>query len=85
MADTANDFNHVWVMNADGTGARQLTFAESWDSGPTWSPDGARIAFARQSEQEPRYDIYIVNVEGGEEERVTHDPHDDMDPNWTPF
>ena len=83
-ADTARDFSHVWVMGADGGGARQLTFAETWDSNPTWSPDGTRIAFARQSEQEI-YDIYIVAVEGGAEERVTDDPHDDMDPNWTPF
>ncbi len=85
LADTANEFSHVWVMAADGTGARQLTFAETWDSNPTWSPDGTRIAFARQSEQEIRYDIYTVTVEGGDEVRVTHDPHDDMDPNWTPF
>ena len=72
-------------MTADGTGARQLTFAETWDSNPTWSPDGTRIAFARQSEQDIRYDIYIVAVDGGEEVRVTDDPHDDMHPNWTPF
>ena len=84
-ADTANDFSHVWVMAADGSGARQLTSAESWDSNPTWSPDGTRIAFARQTEQDIRYDIFIVPVEGGAEERVTDDPHDDMDPNWTPF
>ena len=85
LADTANEFSHVYVMTADGTGARQLTFAETWDSNPTWSPDGTRIAFARQSEQDIRYDIYIVAVDGGEEVRVTDDPHDDMHPNWTPF
>ena len=84
-SDTAHEFSHVFVMTADGTGARQLTFAETWDSTPTWSPDGTRIAFARQSEQDVRYDIYIVAVEGGEEVRVTDDPHDDMHPNWTPF
>ena len=83
MTDSVdNDFRHVWVMAADGSGARQLTFAESWDADPTWSPDGSRIAFARLKD---RYDIYIVPVEGGAEERVTDDPHDDMEPNWTPF
>ncbi len=79
------DVSHLWVMAADGSGARQLTSAEAWDESPTWSPDGTRIAFARRSEQEPRFDIYIVPVEGGAEERVTDDPDDDMDPNWTPF
>ena len=83
MTDTADsDLRHVWVMAADGSGARQLTFAESWDADPTWSPDGSRIAFARLTET--RYDIYVISVEGGAEERVTDDPHDDMDPNWTP-
>ena len=36
--DTTGDFSHIWVMAADGTGARQLTFAEAWDATPTWSP-----------------------------------------------
>ncbi len=79
------DISHVWVMAADGSGARQLTFAEAWDETPTWSPDGTRIAFARLVDVETRYDIYIVPVEGGAEERVTDDPYDDLHPNWSPF
>ncbi len=85
VADWENDFSHVWVMAADGSGARQLTFAEAWDRSPTWSPDGTRIAFARLVDVQTRYDLYIVPVEGGAEERVTDDPYDDMDPSWTPF
>ena len=78
--------SHVWVMAADGSGARQLTFAEAWVYTPTWSPDGTRIAF----ERDDRYDdvgsdIYIVPVEGGAEERITDHPGEDSDPNWTPF
>jgi len=38
----------LWIMNADGSGARNLTPAsygpDQWLS-PSWSPDGARIAF----------------------------------------
>ena len=83
--DTTRDFSHVWVMGADGSGARQLTFAEAWDGTPTWSPDGTRIAFARLVDVQTRYDIYIVPVAGGAEERVTDDPHDDMHPDWTSF
>ena len=79
------DVSHLWVMAADGSGARQLTFAEAWDETPTWSPDGTRIAFARLVDVETRYDIYILSVEGGVEERVTDDPYDDLHPDWTPF
>ena len=85
VRDTTSDSNHIWSMEADGTGARQLTSGEVWDRTPTWSPDGGRIAFARQTQEETRYDIYIVPAEGGDVERVTDDPNDDMHPNWTPF
>ena len=34
-------------MNADGTGAAQLTRGTADASDPEWSPDGARIAFVR--------------------------------------
>ena len=85
VLNRSTNHRHVWVMAADGSGARQLTFTGARDRTPTWSPDGTRIAFARQSQQEPRYDIYIVPFEGGAEERVTYDPNDDMHPDWTPF
>ena len=83
--DKEDGLSHVWVMAADGSGARQLTFAEAWDGTPTWSPDGTRIAFARLVDVQTRYDIYIVPVAGGAEERVTDDPYDDVHPDWTPF
>jgi hypothetical protein len=37
-------YRSLFVMNADGTGAVQLT-SESYDSAPSWSPDGRWIAF----------------------------------------
>ena len=79
------DISHLWVMAADGSGARQLTFGEDWEETPTWSPDGTRIAFARLVDVETRYDIYILSVESGVEERITDSPYDDLHPNWTPF
>jgi Tol biopolymer transport system component len=35
--------NHVFVMNMDGTGLRQLTTSELNEDAPTWSPDGRWI------------------------------------------
>lgn len=37
----------VWIVNADGTGLRQVTpvGAAGWANYPTWSPDGAFVAY----------------------------------------
>ena len=82
----SNRTSHVWVMAADGSGARQLTFAEAWARNPTWSPDGTRIAFGLEDrDEEVGFDIYIVSVEDGAVERITEHPGEDRHPNWTPF
>src|SRR5262249_11173167 len=50
-------FVHVYMMGADGSGRRQVTFGECEDGWPTisrgalhWSPDGQRLLFARNRE-----------------------------------
>ena len=83
--DAQHEFSHVWVMAADGSEARQLTFGNFWERTLTWSPDGTHIAVGRIVDMETRYDIYMVPLDGGAEERVTDDPYDDMDPSWTSF
>ncbi len=57
----------IWVMNADGSGQRRIAStplpgARS-DYGPTFSPDGARIAFTRVVDDRTSR-IYVVNVDG---------------------
>lgn len=36
--------DHVFVMNADGTGQRQLTTSALNETSPAWSPDGSLVA-----------------------------------------
>ena len=36
---------HLWVMNADGSGLKQLTTGTDNESQPAWSPDGTSIAY----------------------------------------
>lgn len=51
----------VWLMNPDGSGARNLTgslFATGDEVYPTWSPDGSQIAFSMAS------DLYVMNPDG---------------------
>lgn len=56
---TAGPIIKIWVMNADGSGAHQLTSGTS-DLSPSWSPDGSKIAFSRGSTGW----LYVVNADG---------------------
>ncbi|WP_423923463.1 cell wall-binding repeat-containing protein [Candidatus Poriferisodalis sp.] len=40
--------SRIFVVNADGTGNRQLSRGEGTDDSPSWSPDGSRIVFSRE-------------------------------------
>ena len=61
----------VWVMNADGTGRRNLTAGNKVnDWGPSWSPDGMTIVFL--SGLENVYDIHQMNADGTHIQRLTH-------------
>jgi TolB protein len=37
--------SEIFVVNADGTGLKQLTYDGADDESPTWSPDGTAIAW----------------------------------------
>jgi Tol biopolymer transport system component len=75
--------DEIAVMNADGSGVRQLTSADGQDRGPTWSPDGRSIAFWSERDDDER-EIYLVNVDDGSARRLTVDSFGDMWPSWSP-
>jgi serine/threonine protein kinase/Tol biopolymer transport system component len=51
---------------------------------PTFSPDGAQVAFSWDGEKEDNFDIYIKQVDGGTPVRLTTDPANDSRPAWSP-
>jgi len=54
----------IWVMNADGTNAHQLTHLHGDAGFPDFSPTGARILFAGHSAANRNDDIYTVKANG---------------------
>jgi Tol biopolymer transport system component len=36
----------IWAVNRDGSGDTNLTNDPSYDTGPSWSPDGSEITFS---------------------------------------
>ena len=70
----------IWVVNADGSGAAQLSSPKSQvttDEAPAWSPDGTEIAFTRNSS-------LIVMKADGSSPRVLARGLDAESPVWSP-
>ena len=76
------DSFEIWMMDADGSNQRQLTFNDSIDGHPDFSPDGNQIVFA--SRRDGNEDIYIMNSDGTGQTRLTDHPATDNDPDWSP-
>lgn len=73
----------IWVMNADGSGRRQITHNGAANFAPYWLPDGKRIIFASNvtNTKDPAgFDLYIVNEDGSGLERITYYPGFDAFP-----
>ena len=76
----------IWVMNADGSGQRQVTSLGGANFAPFFTPDGTRIIFA-SNHKNPRgrnFDLFLVNLEGTGLEQVTTSPEFDSFPMFSP-
>ena len=76
----------LWVADADGSNARQVTRLGGANFAPFFHPDGERIIFASNHEN-PRgrnFDLYIVGLDGSGLERVTASPEFDGFPMFSP-
>lgn len=70
-------------MAADGSGLRTFGTAASWEVSPTWSPDGASIAFLTKAPG--NWEVALLNPTSGETRILTTTPGDESVPvAWTP-
>ncbi|MCZ6916265.1 MAG: amidohydrolase, partial [Gemmatimonadetes bacterium] len=80
VAFTAMD--HLWVGNADGTGAERLTDGDDAEHYPAWSPDGRWIAYATWGNGEGR--LRKVRASGGNPVDLTRAGGVYLSPTWSP-
>ena len=71
----------IWLVEVESGAARRLTRGGTPVTGPAWSPDGTRIAFAtdRRPDRDRQWhsQVYVVDVVTGRETRIT-----DMGNSW---
>jgi Tol biopolymer transport system component len=72
----------IWVMRADGTGARRLvrTVDHRWPDfaySPTWSPDQKRIVFSMTA-TDGNPELFVVSVDGRGLKRLTRTRGDNV-------
>ncbi len=84
--DSARDGFHLFEMNTDGTGLRQITDGNCNDVDPCYLPDG-RIAFDSDRcgwqeyyHQERSRVLYVMNADGTGITQITFNPNEDYEP-----
>ena len=83
--------DEIYVMDANGKNLRRLTNNRHADGSPSWSPDGKRIVFTSHRDEHahikhgwPTSEIYVMDADGGNQQRLTENHVHDLTPVWSP-
>lgn len=82
---------HIFVGNLAGsgdalkvTGDKRLTYAGWYNATPSWSPESDKIAFAGYDKDINRWDLFMMNPDGSQLERLTLKSGDNESPSFSP-
>jgi dipeptidyl aminopeptidase/acylaminoacyl peptidase len=73
---------HIWIVNQDGTGAKDLTPGTQTCADPAFSPDGSQIAYV--SDKAGQGQVYIMNADGNNAQRITFGSASKAQPEFAP-
>src|SRR5437867_707595 len=79
---TKDGSSQIYLMNADGTNLRRITFSDAIDTEPFFTPDGQSIYFTSDRGGSPQ--IYRMPAGGGEPVRVTFEGDYNVSPRVSP-
>ncbi len=73
----------IWVMEADGSNAVNLTNDGIADVFPAWSSDGKKIAWTRGG-RGPEGEIWVMDADGSGKTQITFNAFSDYNATWSP-
>src|SRR5262249_11386894 len=73
----------IYIMTANGSEARRITFQGNYNTTPSWSAPGDLIAFTARDEF-GTFDIFTVNVDTGKVIRLTQNQGSNEEPTFSP-
>jgi dipeptidyl aminopeptidase/acylaminoacyl peptidase len=65
---------NLWLMNRDGSGARQLTTSDERQRGALFTHDDSALVYGQDRGGNEYYDIYLVPADGGQPRNLTNTP-----------
>ena len=95
ISTTAETTLDIFTMDPDGGNVSRVTKTDGveWESDPTWSPDGRRIAYVHSRNPlspgcgppcDNDYDIFVMNADGTGATRLTSNRFGAFEPEWSP-
>ena len=73
---------HIWIFDVRSREVRQFTYSSKSEYSPRWSPDGKRLAFISDREDQPQ--IYIISNDAGEASLLTEGKNGIRSFEWAP-
>ena len=81
IVDSQHD---IWIVDTESGERTNITDDPDLDIEPSWSPDGAWIAYGSLRPGEPHFDIFIMRPDGSDVRRLTEHPAKEANPVWGP-
>jgi dipeptidyl aminopeptidase/acylaminoacyl peptidase len=83
--DEAQVRSDLWIVSSDGKGPlRRLTSGKGSEGDPVFSPDSTRLAFTARRDEDESPQVYVLDLAGGEAQRVTNWPGGARAPKFSP-
>ncbi len=73
LDDDSSYFMDLYIMDADGSNVKQLTFSPGYDGGPFFSPDNSKVLWRRFNPDGNSAEIWTMDIDGSNQRQLTAD------------